>query len=315
MSTPPRIVVIGSINMDLVCRTPRRPAPGETILGSDLVTVPGGKGANQAVGVARLGAKVDMIGRVGSDDFGSRMLTSLTQQGVGTKHVTVTEAVASGCAIIMVDPTGENSIVVIPGSNAKVTPEDLDAAHDLIAAANAVVMQLEIPLDTVQYALDLCRKLGVRTILDPAPVPPDGLPAGLFKVDVLSPNQGECEQLLGLSHPGKAERKHRIDAKQMASDLIARGARTVSLKMGSHGAAVVDGSIMETIPGYKVNVVDTTAAGDAFTAGLAIALSEGKTLAQATRFANACGARCCETFGAQPAMPSRKAVESLLASH
>lgn len=298
--------------MDLVCRTPRRPAPGETILGSDLVTVPGGKGANQAVGAARLGAQVHMIGRVGSDDFGSRMLSSLTQQGVGTRHITVTEGVASGCAIIMVDPTGENSIVVIPGSNARVIPADLDAAKDLIASADAVVLQLEIPLATVEYAIEMCRNLGVRTILDPAPVPPDGLPAALFKVDVLSPNQGECQQLLGITQSAKD--KTPADAKQMASDLIARGAKTVSLKLGSHGAAVVDGKTMETVAGYKVSVVDTTAAGDAFTAGLAIALSEGKSLAEATRFANACGARCCETFGAQPAMPTRKAVESLIAT-
>src|SRR4051812_18230113 len=173
------IVVVGSINMDLVCRTPRMPGPGETVLGDHLVTIPGGKGANQAVAAARLAGPetaVHLVGRIGDDDFGQRLLNGLTAHRVQTGHVTITEGTPSGCAVILVDGKGENSIVVAPGANAKVSPRDVDAARDVIASAAAVVLQLEIPIATVTHTIALCQELGVYVILDPAPIPSDGLP-------------------------------------------------------------------------------------------------------------------------------------------
>ncbi|MGE5608527.1 MAG: ribokinase [Bacillota bacterium] len=311
---PGPIVVIGSINMDLVCRISRIPAPGETILGSDLVTIPGGKGANQAVAAAKLGGQVYFIGRVGEDDFGQRLLNGLKNHHVDTQYVTVTEGVSSGCALILVDKKGENSIVVAPGANHKLTPDDIDAAEELLARASVVILQLEIPLKTVRHAIEKCRKLGAFTILDPAPAPPKGLPRALYDVDILTPNQSEAETILRTPQMGRLRRTKRADAKQIGAELLARGPRTVVLKLGEKGAMIQDQhDYIHTIKSFKVKVVDTTAAGDAFTAALGVALVEGKDLADAVRFANAAGARCCEGFGAQPSLPTREVVLSLLA--
>src|SRR4051812_10440128 len=185
------IVVIGSINMDLVCRTAHLPRVGETILGKDFVTVPGGKGANQAVAAAKLARghrEVHMIGRVGDDDFGQRLLNGLSGHNVDTSGVTISEGHSSGIAVILVDEQGENSIVVAPGANALLRAKDLDAAEELIAGASVVLMQLEIPLETVRHAIAICQRHHVFTILDPAPVPARGLPRALMGVDVLTPN-------------------------------------------------------------------------------------------------------------------------------
>jgi ribokinase len=310
-----RVVVIGSINMDLVCRTPMMPAPGQTVLGSDFVTVPGGKGANQAVAAARLGANVHMIGRVGSDDFGERLLNGLRQHNVNTDHVTITEGISSGVAMILVDGGGENSIVVSPGANHQLTPADVDSARELIATAAAVVLQLEIPLETVRHAIGLCQEMGVFTILDPAPVPAKGLKRALFGVDVLTPNRSEAESLLGLDHAPRVRRKRPADAKQTASDLLARGAQNVVLKLGSKGAVVVGRELgFRTIKPYRVKVVDTTAAGDAFVGALATGRADGLDLLEAVKRANAAGALACEGFGAQPSLPTREALEKLLRS-
>ena len=313
MRVPGPVVVIGSINMDLVCRTPRMPAPGETVLGENLLTIPGGKGANQAVAAARLGAETHLIGRVGADDFGQRLLTGLAQHGVDTSRVTLTEGTPTGCAMILVDDRGENSIVVAPGANAKVTPEDVDAAGEVIARASAVVLQLEIPVETVRHAIAACRRHGVFTVLDPAPVPPAGLPAAAYGADVLTPNQSEAEQLAGAEVTHHVSAKRIVDPKLTGIELVARGARSVVLKLGPAGAMLLgrDGEIERAEP-FRVNVVDTTAAGDAFTGALAVAVAEGVPLARAVRFANAAGALCCEGFGAQPSLPTRASVEALL---
>jgi len=308
---PGPVVVIGSINMDLVCRTLQMPRPGQTLLGTDLVTIPGGKGANQAVAAARLGADVHLIGRVGDDDFGQRLLNGLRQHNVNTDHITITEGIASGAAVILVDRKGENAIVVAPGANAKLSPSDIDAAEPLIASASVVVMQLETPLRTIRHAIVLCQRIKVPVILDPAPVPPHGLPRALFGVDLLTPNQHEAEMLLGDS---RVQRKRKLtDPKQIASDLLLRGARLVVLKLGGRGAMTIDrAGRIERIRPHKVKVVDTTAAGDAFTAALAVGRAEGMDLPQSVRFANAAGALCCTVFGAQPALPSRAEVNQLL---
>ncbi len=317
-ATPGPIVVIGSINMDLVCRTDHMPKPGETILGSDLVTIPGGKGANQAIAAAKLACErteVQMVGRIGDDDFGQRLLNGLVQHHVKTEFVTITEGVASGVAMILVDRKGENSIVVAPGANAKLTPRDIDAAEQLITSASTVVMQLEIPHETVIHAIAMCQRLGIYSILDPAPAQPK-LPRALMGVDLFTPNQREGEILLGLDQQTRAKRVKRkgiVDPKQIGMDLLARGAKTVVLKRGAKGAMLVnrDGTIVTGKP-YKVKVVDTTAAGDAFTGALAVARAEGMDITAALPFANAAGAICCEGFGAQPSLPSRQAVDKLM---
>jgi ribokinase len=310
-----KIVVIGSLNMDLVIRTPRIPGPGDTLLGDQFVTIPGGKGANQAVAAAKLVNRetdVYMIGRVGGDDFGERLLNGLKQHNVNTRRVTITEGVPSGVAMILVDKKGENSIVVAPGANAKVGPADIDAAENLIATAAAVVMQLEIPLETVAHALAMCQRHGVYTILDPAPVPPRGLPRAIYGVDVLTPNQREAHRLVGADPDAQMVRRP-PDVKQIGSRLLSRGSKAVVLKLGAKGAMLVerDGNI-KTIRPFKVKITDTTAAGDAFTGALAVGRAEGMELAAAVRFAAAAGAVCCQSFGAQPALPERAAVDLLV---
>jgi ribokinase len=315
MPTRKPIVVLGSISMDLVCRCTRRPEPGETLPGQDLRTLPGGKGANQAVAAAKVAAPTDtvhLIGRVGNDDFGQRLLVGLREHGVKTDHVTVTEGAATGCAIILVDKAGENSIVFSPGANARVTPEDVDAATDLIASASILIMQLEIPTRTVAHALALARRHGVKVILDPAPVPEKGLPKSLYSVVILTPNQTEAQALLAKRHPmGRSKRTRHVDAKQLGEELLERGPGIVLLKLGAKGAMIVDNEIQH-VKGFKVSVTDTTAAGDAFNGALAVALSEGMALPRAVRFANAAGAKTCESFGAQPALPTRMEVESIM---
>jgi ribokinase len=312
------IVVIGSINMDLVCRTPAIPRAGETILGSDFVTIPGGKGANQAVAAAKLldsesGGVVQMVGRVGDDDFGQRLLNGLKLHNVRTEHVTITEGVASGVAMILVDKKGENSIVVAPGANAKLSPADIDAAESLIRTASVVVLQLEIPLPTVRHAIATCQRLGVFTILDPAPAPPKGLPRAFFGVDLLTPNQGEAERLVDRVQTHKVRTRKIIDPKQIGMDLLARGPKAIALKLGNRGAMLLDreGDIRRFKP-HKVAAVDTTAAGDAFTAAMAVGRAEGRSLVDSARFANAAGALACAAFGAQPSLPGREEVDKLL---
>jgi ribokinase len=306
------IVVIGSLNIDYVCRSDRIPAPGETVLGSDLATLPGGKGANQAVAAARLGARVYMVGRVGDDDAGRRLRNGLRRGGVNVRHVRATPGVASGCALILVDRRGENSIVVSPGANARVIPADVDAAEGLIRSAAAVLLQLEVPLATVRHAVALCRRLGVACVLDPAPVPPGGLPPALLRAGVLTPNQPESRQILGL-RPRAGVRVD--DPRRVAAGLHARGAATVVLKLGARGALLAprEGPPRGVRP-FRVRVVDSTAAGDAFNGALAVAMAEGLPMDQAVRFANAAGALCCTAPGAQPALPERAAVERLLRS-
>jgi ribokinase len=313
---PGPIVIIGSINMDLVCRTPHIPRGGETVLGEHFMTIPGGKGANQAVAAAKLAARqtpVHMIGRVGEDDFGERLLNQLDQHNVNTEHITITEGVSSGVAMILVDRRGENSITVAAGANAQLSPKDLDRAEGLIRSASFVVMQLESPLATIRHAIDMCRRHGVGTILDPAPVPEKALPRALYQVDLFTPNQTEAEMLLGWAPTHRVKKKRVEDPKQIAADLLARGPKSVVLKLGAKGSlAAGDGApLMQGRP-FKVKVVDTTAAGDAFTAALAVARAEELDWRNTLRFANAAGALTTTTFGAQPALPTRDAVDRLV---
>lgn len=305
--TPPRIVVVGSINMDLVARMRRLPRPGETVSGSDFQTIPGGKGANQAVAAARLGARVAMIGRVGQDVFGQSLVQSLQSYGVDTEHVLRTEG-SSGVALIGVEESGANSIVVVPGANGRLSVDDVRARADIIASADALVVQLETPLETIAAAIEVATRSGVRTILDPAPASAPQLPKSVVSVDVISPNQTEAEMLTGVVVNDLAS------AERAARNLQQIGARAVVLKLGEMGSLVLtaDGRV-HRVPATSVTVVDTTAAGDAFTAGLAVSQSEGRSLVEAARFGGAAGTLACTVFGAQPAMPSRDSVEQFLA--
>jgi ribokinase len=289
------VVVVGSINSDLVCRTPRFPRPGETIIGGDFHSFPGGKGANQAVAAARLGATVHMVARVGDDVYGPQLIAALRDNRVNIKHVRKTPGVASGCGVILINHRGENSIVVAPGANAHLSPADVDAAEGVIENASAVLLQLEIPLATVLHTIALCRRLGVPAVLDPAPVPPRPLPRAIYDVDVLTPNEHEAAQL--------------------SQTLLAKRCARVVLKLGKRG------SLMRTRDGpsvraasFPVKVVDTTAAGDAFTAALAVAMAEGRTWDNVLRFANAAGALCCTKLGAIPSLPTRAEVNALIAA-
>lgn len=307
MANQPNILVVGSINMDMVVRSPRMPMPGETLFGEDFKTSAGGKGANQAVAAARLGAHCAMIGRVGWDSFGQQLLEQLSENGVETRNISVTPSVATGVAMIMVDAKGENSIIVASGANSRLTPDDIYSREECFTGSPIVLLQLELPLPTIRASIDLARRHNCRIILDPAPVV-SSLPPELYNVSVISPNAGEAEKLTGT--PAIEER---VD-KQVASELIARGAESAVLKLGARGSMVVtaDGHFYR-IPAYKVDVVDTTGAGDTFTAALGVSLGRGLHIRQAARYANAAGALACTRFGAQQAMPTAKEVEMLMA--
>jgi ribokinase len=301
------VVIIGSVNMDLVVRAPRIPARGETILGGEFTTIPGGKGANQAVAVARLGATSVLVGRVGEDDFGGRLLTGLRNSGVDCRHVQRTSGVASGIALIVVGDDGDNAITVASGANFAVTPADVNAAADVIRTARVCVLQLELPTDTVAHAIQLCRLFNVETILDPAPAPAQELPKELLAASIISPNETEAAALTGLP-AGTAPEK-------VAAALLEKGASQVVLKLGARGAFMAGPDGMRHVEGFAVDVVDTTAAGDAFTGALAVARAEGRSLDEAVQFANAAGALACTQHGAQPSMPSLEAVQGVLGVH
>jgi ribokinase len=322
------IVVVGSLNMDLITRTEVMPAPGQTVLGQDLSQSPGGKGANQAAAAGRLwqkrGAGSRMIGRVGDDLFADQILTALGRAKVDTESILRTRHTPTGTAMIVVDRHGENAIVVAGGANRLLTASDLLAERRTIESAVVLTLQLEIPYDTVACALALAKRSNVLTILDPAPAPLEGLPESLFHVDILTPNQVEAQLLTGV--PVRTI----DDARRAAERFLLRGTRIVIVKMGSQGAVIVQraeepaagarpavpsGTAIQVrhVSGFRVPVVDTTAAGDAFNAALAVGLAEGMGLYEAVRLANAAGALACTKPGALPAMPTRAEVETLLA--
>ena len=307
MADEPRILVVGSINMDMVVRSPHMPAPGETVLGEGFVTSPGGKGANQAVAAARLGAHCRFLGCIGEDAFGQALLENLRREGINCTDVIPTPEAPSGVAMILVDAQGENAIVVASGANYRLTPDDIFSRDEAFEETDAVVLQLELPLPTVRAAVRLARRHGCKIVLDPAPAPKH-LPDALCQVDVITPNVGEAELLTG-----KKTGEERAD-KNIALDLIARGAEAAVLKLGSRGSMVVtaDGK-MARVGAYDVRIVDTTAAGDAFSAALAVGVARGEDLRDAARFANAAGALACTKLGAQSAMPTRDEVRMLMA--
>lgn len=301
------ILVIGSLNMDLIVRTPRIPAPGETILGHTFSTAPGGKGANQAVAAAKLGAPVKMIGRLGADEFGKTLRSQLNAVGVDAQFIAEDTQAATGVALISVDDGGQNSIIVVPGANANVAKSDVDAARDAIRDARVVVAQLEIPLDTVGYAMRVAHNAGALTILNPAPAQPLARDI-LQDVDVLVPNETEASQLTGMAVTD-------FDSASLAAKgLRDMGAHRVIITLGDKGALWLDENAEpQLIPPYLVQPIDTTAAGDAFVGALAAALGRSQDWQTSLRMASAAGALAATKLGAQPSLPTRAELEDFMA--
>jgi ribokinase len=296
------ILVIGSLNADLVVRAPHFPQPGETISGGDLRIIPGGKGANQAVAAARQGANVAMLGRVGQDSFGPFLLESLKSDLVDISHVHL-DASATGTAIIVVDANGQNSIVLSAGANGKVSPADVDNASAL--RPGLILLQLEIPIPTVLHAARRARQNESLVILNPAPA--QSLPDELISLaDFVIPNETELSLLSGI------EVRDISSAEKAARVLLDRGARNVIVTLGSKGALVISGKQVTRVASYKVDVVDTTAAGDAFIGGFASVMLRRLEIVDAVKYANACGALAATKFGAQPSLPTKEETEKFI---
>lgn len=301
-----RIVVIGSANTDLVATVPRLPVAGETVVGGDFHITPGGKGANQAVAAARAGAEVSFVGCVGDDDFGRKRLEELRGEGVDVAHVRVSKNTHSGVAIIMVAEGGENLIAAVLGANATVSVGDVDRARDLVTEADMLLLQLEIPYETVCHALRLAKQVGTATVLNPAPAPTEPLPDDIWpRVDYLTPNETEVQQFgrhLGL---GSVE--------ETVQRMLRTGVGAVVLTRGRQGARIISAQADTEVAAYEVEAIDAVGAGDAFAGGLACALAEGRNVEDAVCFANATAALSVTRRGAQAAMPAREEIDRLLA--
>lgn len=289
------ITVVGSANVDLVSTVPRLPAPGETVLANGFAHTAGGKGANQAVAAARAGSRVNFVARLGADPYGDALISSLRGAGVHTEYVVRDDEAPTGTAHIAVDPSGENVIVVVPGANARLAPGDVDQAVRGIETSTLVVVQLEIPLETVQHAIAVARSAGVRVILNPAPAQPLS-PELLHTVSVLVPNEGELALLSGMGSP--------VDAATAARLLVSTGVPAVIVTLGAVGALVVTKDIVAEIDAPPVDAIDATGAGDAFTGNLAYALDRGDEIEAAARFACFAATLSVTRRGAQSGMPS-----------
>ncbi len=298
----PDIIVVGSLNTDLVVRTPRFPEPGETISGEDLQVIPGGKGANQAVAAARHGTQVSMLGRVGRDNFGDFLLNNLKQNHVDVQSVQRDDA-STGTAIIVVDSNGQNSIVLSAGANGNVSSADVDnfsfKNHKLL------LLQLEIPIPTVLSAIRRAHESGLHIILNPAPA--TQLPEEIISnIDYLIPNETELSLLTNM------DVNDIPSAERAAKSLLERGVKNVIVTLGDRGALIVNNETSTQIDTYKVNVVDTTAAGDAFIGGFAYSRLQNKSLEESVRYGCACGALATTKFGAQPSLPTKEDVEKFI---
>ena len=291
-----KICVIGSINMDLVVNVGEMPKKGQTLIGSNFKEVPGGKGANQAVAASRLGANVCMVGKVGSDGFGQNLLNQLKNNNVDTKYIQIEEG-ASGVALITVDKNAENAIVVSPGANFKLAQKDIDNCIDAIKESNVVVIQLETPIDTIKYALEKSKELDKFTILNPAPAVKLGDDI-IKNVDLLTPNETELEILSGVSI------NNEDDILKAAQVMLEKGVKKLIVTLGSKGSLYIDKENKIFKKSYKVDAIDTTAAGDSYTGAIAVSLSQGKNVEDAIDFASKVGALCVTKEGAQTSLPT-----------
>jgi len=295
-----KIVVIGSVNTDMVVRGDRIPAPGETVTGGEFFQAQGGKGANQAVAAARAGAQVTFVARVGRDELGEAAVRGLAKEGIDVTHLLRDAAHATGVALIMVDALGENLISVAPGANARLSVEDVESARDAIESADALLLQLETPMESVARAAEVASSSGTTVILNPAPARP--VPESLMAiVDVLTPNERESRFLTGLAKPRAA-----------ASALRDRGVGTAVVTLGAQGALLRTAAGEWSVPGFSVEAIDSTAAGDAFNGYLAVSLAEGLAPSDAVVRACAAGAIAATVPGARPSIPFRNQVDDLL---
>lgn len=302
-----KVVVVGSLNMDLVARAERLPRPGETLAGESFATVPGGKGANQAVAVARLGASVAMIGCVGSDAYGEQLRAALLAENIDCQAVATAQGVSSGLAMIVVDANSQNAIVIIAGGNGLLTPASIQVADPLLQGAEVVIAQLEVPSETVGFTLKRARELGKTVILNPAPAT-QALPSEWYTdVDYLIPNESEAQALTGIavSSPESAQ--------LAAAHLLGLGARRVLITLGGEGVLYVDAQGAEHFAAPRVQAVDTTAAGDTFVGAFAAGLASGKTPREAIAFGQIAAALSVTRAGAQPSIPSLSDVQGFIA--
>ncbi len=299
MNSHPYAIAFGSINMDLVATMPKLPIPGETLLGRNFFTIPGGKGANQAVAMARLGVTTYMVGRVGDDNFGNQLLQTLKAAGVNIENVFVDENVSSGVALISVDDRGENQIIVVPGANGCVDSTDVENLNTLLPNCRVLLMQFEIPLASILLAARAAKRLGVKVILDPAPVL-NQLPTELYElVDIITPNEVEIGQLVGFT-------VNDVETATKATNiLLQRGVGCAIAKLGVKGVVCATREETFFVPAFPVETVDTVAAGDAFNGGLAAAMVENIPLRQAVVWGCAAGAIAATKSGAQSSMPTK----------
>lgn len=301
-----KILVIGSSNMDLVVQVPRCPAAGETLFGSSFTTNYGGKGANQAVAVARIGSGVTFMTKLGNDTFGQQMRQHFSEEGMDLTHILTDAESPTGTALITVEDKGENRIIVVPGANARLTENDVESLSAEINSCRFVLTQLEIPLPTVLHIAEMTSAAGKQLILNPAPARP--LPDSLLqKVFLITPNETEAEILTGI-RVSDAE-----SARRAALWFREKGVQQIVITMGSQGAFVFTDDFQGMVPSYKVKAIDTTAAGDVFNGALTVALSEGKTTADAARFGCAASALAVMRPGAQSSIPTRTEIDAFLA--
>ena len=307
----PKVTVVGSLNIDLVCHASRRPDTGETLIGDAFDIFTGGKGFNQATAAARLGAEVTLVGSVGADPFGEMLLAAAENEHINSRFVTSRTDIGTGVATIVVEPDGDNSIIVVPRANMALTTADIDAAVDCIAEADVLLLQLETPIATSEHAAAIAKRHGTTVVLNPAPAQP--LPDNLLTyVDILTPNQSETELLSGIKVSSQAE-AHRA-AEMLRTRMVDTTNAAVVLTLGAQGALLLTGTTAEHVSALSVDPIDTTGAGDAFCGALATALASGETGPSAVAFANAAGAAAVTVIGATPSMPTRAKIERLLES-
>ena len=304
----PKVVVVGSFNMDLVVKAGRRPETGETLMGKEFGMFIGGKGSNQAIAAARLGSDVTMIGRLGSDLFGDTLMAAHAEEGIHTDYVLRDTAVGTGVASIWVDADGDNSIVLVPQANMRLSIADIERASESIAAADVLLLQLEVPIAASQRAAEIAKSNGAMVVLNPAPAQelPDNF---LAQVDILTPNEVETESLSGIKVPSLA------DAEHAAKVLLDKGLSAVILTLGERGALLLTSHLTQQVPGYAVKAVDTTAAGDAFCGAFATGIARGENFVEAVAFANAAGALAVTVLGAAPSIPTAAQVEAFRGSY
>ena len=302
----PKVVVVGSFNMDLVVKAGRRPQKGETLMGETFGMFIGGKGSNQAIAAARLGADVTMVGRLGVDLFGDTLMAAHAEEGICTDYVNRDTEVGTGVASILIDADGDNSIALVPQANMRLSVKDIERASESIAAADVLLLQLEVPIAASQCAAEIAKSNGATVVLNPAPAQ-ELADDFLAQVDILTPNEVETESLSGVKVSTAT------DAERAAKVLLDKGLSAVILTLGERGALLLTPDLTQLVPAHTVKVVDTTAAGDAFCGALATGLARGENLVAAVAFANAAGALAVTVLGAAPSMPTVAQVEAFRA--